>query len=407
VLLLQGPVGPFFKRLADDLERKGVLVYKINFNGGDAFFFRKQGAIPFTGSLDDWPRFLEERVTELAIKRIYLFGDCRAYHISAREVAKRLGVPIFVFEEGYIRPDYITLEEEGVNGFSSLPRDPYSYQTLAASEADTPAPVGHSFTQAAIYAQIYYIASRLSKRYPTYEHHRTLTVWSEGSKWILSGLRKLKYAYTEHGELERLTTALDGRYFLVPLQVHCDMQLTFHSPFDGVEQFIRKVIDSFANHAPVETSLIFKHHPMDRGYRAYAKLIRRLAAAREIEARVLYLHDLPLPELLRHARGAVVINSTTGLSAIHHRIPVKVCGRAVYDIPGLTSQTSLNRFWQEPQAPDAELYRRFRAYMVENTQINGNFYKRLARTGNATGVMWPTTKPAYTPELEAEPLPQV
>jgi hypothetical protein len=84
-----------------------------------------------------------------------------------------------------------------------------------------------------------------------------------------------------------------------------------------------------------------------------------------------------------------VINSTTVLSSIHHCVPVKVMGRSIYDIPGLTSQLPLARFWTSPEAPDRELYVHFRNYLLANNQINGNFYKRLSNTGNALGVVWP------------------
>src|SRR5256885_12968535 len=39
VLLLQGPVGPFFRRLATLLRAAGAEVHKVNFNGGDCLFF--------------------------------------------------------------------------------------------------------------------------------------------------------------------------------------------------------------------------------------------------------------------------------------------------------------------------------------------------------------------------------
>ena len=35
VLLLQGPVGPFFSNLAHDLRHAGAEVLKVNFNAGD------------------------------------------------------------------------------------------------------------------------------------------------------------------------------------------------------------------------------------------------------------------------------------------------------------------------------------------------------------------------------------
>ena len=40
VLLLQGPMGSFFNRVAVWLEERGLHVRKINFNGGDWLFHR-------------------------------------------------------------------------------------------------------------------------------------------------------------------------------------------------------------------------------------------------------------------------------------------------------------------------------------------------------------------------------
>jgi len=109
VLLLQGPIGPFFSRFATDLEARGFRVTKINFNGGDRFFWRGSNALDYTGTLDDWEAWIERLLINRDIGRIYLFGDCRSYHRIAREVARRRGVRVFVFEEGYIRPNFITL----------------------------------------------------------------------------------------------------------------------------------------------------------------------------------------------------------------------------------------------------------------------------------------------------------
>lgn len=41
VLLLQGPVGTFFHRLAIKMEKNKTKVLKLNFNGGDFFFLSK------------------------------------------------------------------------------------------------------------------------------------------------------------------------------------------------------------------------------------------------------------------------------------------------------------------------------------------------------------------------------
>lgn len=389
-LLLQGPVGPFFKRLAKQLEQQGLHVYKINLNGGDAFFYRGQ-AIAFRGPIAHWPQFFEQQLKTLAIDRLYLFGACRPYHAMARAIAKKRGVRVFVFDEGYLRPDCITLEEVAPNGASLVPQDPAFYRGFTAQEPVALRAVGKTFGMMAWYASWYYFAGCLASwRYPHYQHHRPLNLLGEGYRWIRSGLRLVGYRVAEQRSLTQVTTDWSGRYFLVPLQVHCDAQVLHRSPFASVAQFIETVVISFAHHAPNETALVIKHHPMDRGYRDYTKLIKTLASHHHVTERVLYVHDLHLPTLLKHARGTVVINSTVGLSSLHHGTPVKALGEAPYDLPGLTCQSALEEFWGAPGPVDRALYRRFRAYLLATSQLNGNFYRRLAKIGNPMGVVWPS-----------------
>ena len=100
------------------------------------------------------------------------------------------------------------------------------------------------------------------------------------------------------------------------------------------------------------------------------------------------MHDLNLPTLLTHARGVVVINSTVGLSALHHQTPTITLGKAIYDMPGLTFQGDLRHFWTEAQQqiPDLELYWKFRNHVVDQTQLNGSFYRTMAG-GDASGLI--------------------
>jgi capsular polysaccharide export protein len=165
-----------------------------------------------------------------------------------------------------------------------------------------------------------------------------------------------------------------------------------HADFEGIEHFIEDTLHSFAKHGPGDALLIFKHHPMCRGYKDYTALIKRFAQEAGIARYVRYIHDQHLPSLLDHARGVVVINSTVGLSALHHGAPTKVCGNALYDMPGLTYQGTLDDFWKAaPDAkPDAELNRQFRNHLITNTQLNGSFYKPLKLPGSCAGLVWGT-----------------
>lgn len=388
ILLLQGPVGPFFRRFADDLQHAGATVHKVNFHAGDWLFYRT-GAVQYRGTMEEWPAWFEHYLVQHAIDVVFLFGDCRPVHVLAHWIASGRGLAVGVFEEGYIRPDYITLEYSGANGYSLISRNPFHYQE---PPADVPAvsPVGKTYWSMVGYGFGYFTLGALGRPwFPHYRHHRPLTLL-EAWPWVLSAWRKARYQCVERGVEERLKGELSRRYFLVPLQVHNDSQVTVHSDWEGVEHFIEATMQSFARCAPADTALVIKHHPMDRGYRDYTRLIRRLASELGIADRVLYIHDQHLPTLLDHARGVVVINSTVGLSALLHKAPTKVCGNAIYDMEGLTWQGTLDAFWSEAAGatPDPVLQHNFRHHLIRQTQVNGSYYKRLGDTGFASGVVW-------------------
>lgn len=389
ILLLQGPIGPFFARFAKDLEGAGATVFKINLNGGDWFFYREK-SINFRGTPAEWPAFLRDILTLLDIDTVMLFGDCRAYHQVAHKISRERGIEIGVFEEGYIRPNFVTLEREGVNGFSPLPDKPIFYLNNVEPRKIKAEQVGNTFRFAAWWAAFYYIAALLLKPwFPHYRHHRPLHAF-EAFRWLRSLGRKFFYRIKERGIEKQLVGPLSGKFFLVPLQVHNDAQIRVHSEFGTVESFIRYVVRSFAIHAPSDTMLVVKHHPLDRGYRDYTRLLKELGKEFGIGKRLMYIHDQHLPTLLHETRGVVLVNSTVGLSALHHRAPTKVCGDAIYNIKGLTYQGNLASFWLEsPQfVVNMDLLARFRSHVIESTQLNGSFYKRLPIPGSYSGIRW-------------------
>ncbi len=386
VLLLQGPVGPFFNRLRLDLEAQGSQVYKINFCGGDWLFYQHK-AYQFRGDINDWDSFFEDVLEQDAIDVVMLLGDSRLYHRIARKVAKQLSVEVVVFEEGYVRPNYITIEQHGVNGHSQLPKQPEFYRSLPASDKAITFDVKHSFGYSAMWAMIYYAASYLlTPMFSRYMHHRPLSIF-EGLFWVEGYWRKYWFRYKERNMLSVLTTKHAKKFFLAPLQISHDSQVLMHSEYRSVKHFIRNVISSFANNADVKDWLVIKHHPLDRGYHDYTQFIQKLAERYNVADRVKYIHDQHLPTLLAHAKGVVLINSTVGMSALHHQCPVKVCGKAIYDMEGLTYQKSLQSFWRDaPQITvDTELFNKFQRYVIAKTQINGNFYTRINAYQNQTG----------------------
>jgi capsular polysaccharide export protein len=375
ILLLQGPVGPFFRRLSHLLQAAGAEVHKVNFNGGDCLFYPSQ-ALRWRGPIESWPYHFAALLERLSIDIVLLFGDCRPIHRAARDIAQQLGVKVGAFEEGYVRPNFVTFERSGVNGYSLVPRLPAFYAALAGTASPAEREVGNTFWWAALWATLYYIASGLAHPiFRRHRHHRPLTLL-EAWPWVRAGWRKLVYGWTERAMLRTLTGRLSRNFFLVPLQLSSDSQVSEHSRFTSVADFIRHVVASFAHHAPADLTLVIKHHPLDRGYHDYSRLIRELAHECGLRGRLLYIHDQHLPTLFYHLRGAVVINSTVGFSALTHGAPLKTLGVAIYDLEGLTFQGPLDEFWSAAgnSRPNPDLVQRFRTYLIDQTQINGSFY---------------------------------
>ena len=402
--MLQGPLGPFFTRIAADLVQDGAEVYKVNFNGGDWLFSVRgpwREEFNFTGSIAEWPEVFADLLTHLRIDAVFLFGDCRPIHVPAIAVARHRNIDVGVFEEGYLRPDYITLERGGVNNRSSLPGDPEFYLAQTLSPARETSPVGSTFGKALLWGVLYYTAATLGKPvFKHYWHHRPIGML-EGVYWIRSFARKVLYKCKEKSLQSRLLGPAPDRFFLVPLQTCGDAQIKIHSRFRTIPRFIEHVVRSFARSAPSDCMLAIKHHPLDRGYTDYSALIDRLVRKYQLQSRCHYIHDQHLPTLLRNTQGVVVVNSTVGLSAVGEGVPVKVCGEAIYNMPGLTYQDDLDRFWTDTSAfrPDPRLWSSFRNYLIARTQYNGSFYRRLRSTGFCSGVAW------ASPPLDSPTMP--
>ncbi|HHD79326.1 MAG TPA: capsular biosynthesis protein [Epsilonproteobacteria bacterium] len=379
ILFLQGPMGTFFKKLDNAFRQKDASTYKIGFNMGDQFFSNKDNYTPFRGTPEIWPSFIEEFLLSKKIDKIFLFGDCRYYQRIARSIAYEHKIDVYVFEEGYLRPYYITLEKFGVNGFSHLSRDPQTYNALSLENLPKPLHAHASKTKMIASATLYYALSNIfKKKYPHYIHHREFSAVKEFFYGVRGAVRKLIYYFTEKHYLPEITQTLSKQYYFVPLQTHNDFQVLQHSTYRSIEKFIIEILESFAHHAPQDVYLVFKHHPVDRGRKNYKTFIYEQASLLDIEKRVLTIHDVHLPSCLKHAIGTITINSTVGLTSIGYGIPTLTLGDAIYDIKGLTNKgIALKKFWHQHKKPDALLYQKFKQYLIKTTQLNGSFYGRM------------------------------
>ena len=392
IAFLQGPLGPFFRVLAGEFSRHGYVTHKINFNGGDQWFSGADHCFDYVGTEQQWPPFLESYLKKYQIQAVFLLGDCRLYHRLARPVCENLGVQFMVFEEGYLRPDTITLEQGGVNALTAMDLSPAALAAAPRQQRKADVVMSPTRKQRALYASVYYWAAFFrQKTFAAYEHHRAFSPVVEGAKWVRGAWRKYRCKYQDKAIRQRLTGALSGQFFLVALQVHDDSQMRFHSDYDSVEAFIGDVIASFAAGASAADYLVFKHHPMDRGYTHYQSFIHQQARHCGIENRVIYCHDVPLPALYHHTKGVVTVNSTVGISALLHQVPTKVTGQAFYNLRGLTSQCSLDQFWTAPEPVHRGLFNRLHGVIFTQTQINGSFFNALPLTCRNTRLFYEQT----------------
>jgi capsular polysaccharide export protein len=377
-LFLQGLPGDFFARLGQVLAERGCGVLRVNFNAGDEWDWRAPGAINYRGSARAWPTYLARLILGRGITDIILFGDCRPLHRMARATAAGLGVAVHVFEEGYLRPDWVTLERGGVNGFSPLPSDP-DWCLQAASDL-SPIPDTPSLPSSLprrVRSTVAYNAAAilLGWRFPRYHTHRPWPPLVEGIGW-LSRLAGRRAAHRRsQAALARLRP---GNYFVLPLQLDSDYQLRAHSDFDGMLPALAEIVGSFAAHADPGAQLVVKAHPLDNGLVDWRKQTNDYAHALGVSDRVIYLEVADIALLVGPSRGVVTVNSTTGALALEAGVPLITFGRAVYDMPGLTHQGPLATFWTAPNAPNAELYDAFRRVLADRCLLRGGFYAEEA-----------------------------
>jgi capsular polysaccharide export protein len=378
-LVLQGPISNFFDRLGRALMARGHRVHRVNLHLGDRLFWRLP-ATDFRGHFVDWRHFVGELMDRHGITDLVLHGDRRPYHLVAAEEARARGIAVIATDLGYLRPDWLTLEYDGMTTYSRFPRDPQRVCELAANfpEAELTPRFSTPFWLIA-WRDVVYNCGLVFGRpfYPHYRYHSTCHPLLEYAGWLRSRPAKLLTARATAAAKRRLA-AEPGSYFLVPLQLQTDFSIRAHSPFGDLRDAVRTIIGSFAG-STSDKRLVFVIHPLDNGLIRWHRLIAGLAAAAGAADRIVTLHGGTPIELQRCAAGVVTINSTAAVSALCLGVPIKVLGNAVFDIAGLTCQAPLDAFWRDPPQPDPALRAAFLRALVGTTQVQGGYYERRSQ----------------------------
>lgn len=387
-LFLQGPSSPIFRKIADLLERYGHACLRINLNVGDQIFWRRKGAYNYRGKSEDWSAYLERFIGVHQVTDMILLGEERPYHQAATAAARRAGVAIAIVEMGYLRPDWLTLERDGMSSNSHFPANAVHIVEAARNlpEPDWRKHYSQTFLADASYDLLYNLPNVfLWFLFPHYRRHAIFHPLAEYAGWI----RRLLTDKRRSAEAEETVRALLSEhtpYFVYPLQLETDFQLRAHSPFHSQKDAIDEVMRSFAAHAAEDHRLVFKVHPLDNDLIAWRKFIDEKATALGLTKRVFYLDGGNLDVLADASAGMVTVNSTAGLHALKQGRPVKVLGTAVFDIAGLTDPQPLEDFWQRPTAPDAEVSTAMFRLLAASIQVRGNLYSKAGTDAGALAI---------------------
>ena len=392
VLIVQGDWEAGMSRLALDLKDSGHEVGKVFFCAPDLVYkFRGIKTHLFRKPLAGFDSWLRELIRSEKYDTFFLYNHYRPYNQVAWKLAEEMDLGCFVFELGLIRPNCVT-----VFGRKSIPQQAMAKawkELLASGHApetvETPTALCQVSTTAKLLAFCtnFFLSRVTSPLFPNFVDQREMKLGSHFKHGVIHLWRSLER--TRDCEMDPVFAGeWSGKYYAVPLQVHSDTQITKCSDFKSIEQFIKKVVCSFERFAPSDMKLVFKVHPMDRGYKDYSDLIAGLDH-RLGGGRIFYVDRVHLPTLLANSRGVVNINSSVGISGLVNHVPVITLGTAVYDLPELTFRDGLDSFWTCARKPRSQHVTHFISLLLQTSQGRGTLSQRCFDVPSRCRIQWP------------------
>ena len=391
MVLLQGPVGPFFRRLHRFLERSGFDVLRICFDAGDGFFARGTKSHVYSGGRQEWEAWFADFLADAEADHVVYFGAGREIHRVARTVAEACGINVIALEEGYIRPGFVTIERGANNAASPIAglMPPDAFESIAM---DSPRTDFKGFGPMCVHGGIYYTIRMLFSRWAQRElFHRRFNILHEAFAWVRNYWRRTMHLRRNFSTIENLLEHHHGQYFIVPLQVAADNQMAQAARGWNGTRLIDAVLTSFARRGPGTSRLVFKIHPMERGHSTDEQRIRIAAQRLGISHRVDVIDTGSQGLLTRHSAGMITINSTSGLSAIAHGVPLLVVGDALYANDQLAvcarGEPDFDAFWQGTAVADNLERRRYLAWIKASCLKPGDFYAKGGMEFACKGVL--------------------
>ncbi|MFZ5964217.1 capsular biosynthesis protein [Thalassococcus sp. BH17M4-6] len=396
VLMLQGPLGPLYGQIAGHLRTAGCNVLRVQFSGNDVADWPHAGALEFTQPFSDWERFLDTTIAPLGVDVMLLHGDRRPYHRVATDWARRRGIAVFVSELGYMRPDWMILERDGVSALSRFPSDPARIRQIAAESPDIDlAPRWTSRIWPRVVGELRFslFNTLYARRFPHYQSHRDQSAWRVYPGWVFGQVRR------RFRQIHPLPTA---PYYVFALQLDGDYQIRDHSPYDDVRDSIVAVARSFAAHAPRKATLVIKPHPHSFAIGRVRATLRQVCQRFGLDGRLRMIKGATVAELCNGAAGFVSVNSSAGFEALDASCPTHAIMPTLYDVPGLTHQGDLDAFWAAPRQSDKDLFSDLVKAICHTVQVRGTIYhpdgcRHAAAAMARRMIEWTAKRPTATP----------
>jgi capsular polysaccharide export protein len=381
-LLLQGPCGRFFGQMQRGLVKRGHRATRVAFNGGDLFDAGLTNHVLYRRSLADWPGWVRAFAVANSITDLVVYGDCRPYHRHAIAQLKKLGVRIHVLEEGYLRPNWVTCEADGVNGHSGvidLDLDAYGGKQIETTPTNDEVKISGAHLRYMAAGFVYYFwTCLLFALFPRYVSHRELGVVTESALWFRRLLTwPLRRIRTERAL--RAIAAARRPIHLALLQLSGDSQIREHSNFRAPGEFIDYCCREFATSGVHEQLLVFKNHPLDNGIVDLGRAVREAAHRHNLQGRVFFLETPKLVPLLEQSKSVIAINSTACHQALRRGIPTLALGRAIFCHPRIVPNMRLADFFRLQPAVDIVQYNKLVNLLRRTSQFNGSYYTKPGR----------------------------
>lgn len=387
-LFLQGPHGPFFAELSDQIRAEGGQVWRAGLNAGDEAEWTGDGYVPITCAPKDRDGVVTNLIKDRGITDLILYGDRRPFHAEAIRTARGLGIRCHIFEEGYLRPHWITYERNGANQRS--PAASWPIERLPQDQTcELPHPEASwgALRHHILYGARYHLQLLLGRRrYPTYASHRRTSVVSEARQALFAAVSLPVAVVWRHWSQSQLLRS-KVPFTVVLMQLEHDSALADSGLWADHETMLHRVMAAFASCGDKGSRLVIKLHPLECQRLRVARLARRLARSYGLSDRITCLPGGRLAPLLDRASAAVTVNSTAGQQVLWRGIPLFAFGPSVYAHEALLPNQTLEAFFRTPSAPDPTTYGRFRAFLFRTSQVPGSYYTTKGRAQTVKGIL--------------------